>query len=125
MITETLGTFITERPRMIRHRRVRKKVHGVTERPRLAVFRSSRYIYAQVIDDSAGQTLVSSSSLDSEVRSSGSRGKIDGAAAVGASVAKRAIAKGINTVVFDRAGYKYHGRVRALADAAREEGLKF
>ena len=113
------------RPRMIRHRRVRKKVHGVTERPRLAVFRSSRYIYAQVIDDSAHQTLVSSSSLDSEVKAGGPRGKIDGAAAVGASVAKRAIAKGIKTVVFDRAGYKYHGRVRALADAARKEGLKF
>ena len=104
---------------------MRNQVQGVTERPRLAVFRSSRYIYAQVIDDSAAQTLVSSSSLDSEVKAGGPRGKIDGAAAVGASVAKRAIAKGIKTVVFDRAGYKYHGRVRALADAARKEGLKF
>ena len=113
------------RPRMIRHRRVRKKVQGVTERPRLAVFRSSRYIYAQVIDDSAAQTLVSSSSLDSEGKAGGPRGKIDGATAVGASVAKRAIAQGIKTVVFDRGGYKYHGRVRALADAARKEGLKF
>ncbi len=113
------------RPRMIRHRRVRKKVQGVAARPRLAIFRSSRYIYAQVIDDSAGETLVSSSSLDSDVRAAAAAGKIDGATAVGVSVAKRAIARGINTVVFDRGGYKYHGRVRALADAAREEGLKF
>lgn len=113
------------RPRMIRHRRVRKKVSGVAARPRLAVFRSSRYIYAQIIDDSAGQTLVSSSSLDSEVKAAAASGKMDGAAAVGASVAKRAIEKGINTVVFDRGGYKFHGRVRALANAAREEGLKF
>ena len=108
-----------------RVRRVRKKVRGVAGRPRLAVYRSNTNVYAQVIDDSADQTLVSSSSLDSEAKAGGPRGKIDGAAAVGASVAKRAIAKGIKTVVFDRAGYKYHGRVRALADAARKEGLKF
>ncbi len=107
---------------MVRHRRVRKKVSGVPERPRLAVYRSANNIYAQVIDDTAGNTLVSASTLDADVNVDG---KIDGAEAVGTAVAKRAMSAGIKTVVFDRGGYRYHGRVKALADAAREEGLDF
>ena len=97
---------------------------GVAERPRLSVYRSANNIYAQVIDDSAGNTLVSASTLDADVKGS-LNGKIDGAQAVGTAVAKRAMSVGITTVVFDRGGYRYHGRVKALADAAREEGLVF
>ena len=107
---------------MVRHRRVRKKVSGVAARPRLSVYRSANNIYAQVIDDTAGNTLVSASTLDTDVNSDG---KINGAEAVGTAVAKRAMSAGITTVVFDRGGYRYHGRVKALADAAREEGLDF
>ena len=109
---------------MVRHRRVRKKVSGVVARPRLSVYRSAKNIYAQVIDDSAGNTLVSASTLDTDVKVT-LTGKIDAAEAVGTAVAKRAISAGIKTVVFDRGGYRYHGRVKALADAAREEGLDF
>lgn len=112
-------------PRAIRHNRVRHKVAGAAQRPRLAVFRSNKHIYAQVIDDSAGHTLASSSTLDADVRSSREDGKTTVATLVGTSVAKRALAAGIDHVVFDRGGYRYHGRVKALAEAARQEGLKF
>ena len=113
--------------RIRRHRRVRAKVEGTAPRPRLCVFRSLNHIYAQVIDDSQGHTLTSASTLDSEIRNSATDGKIRMANAefVGSLVAKRALDKGITMVVFDRGGYKYHGRVKALAEAARREGLKF
>ena len=112
--------------RLKRHVRVRGKVSGTPERPRLNVFRSEKNIYAQVIDDQNGVTLVSASSLDKEIKGQNvSGGNAEGAKLVGALVAKRAIEKGITTVVFDRGGYIYHGRVAALAEAAREAGLKF
>jgi large subunit ribosomal protein L18 len=109
-----------------RHLRVRKKITGTPERPRLNVFRSIAGIYAQVIDDASGRTLVSASSVDKEMRSKvqGLK-KAEQAKLVGRTVAERAIGKGIQSVVFDRGGYKYIGRVRALADGAREAGLKF
>jgi large subunit ribosomal protein L18 len=112
-----------------RHTRVRKRVHGTPERPRLNVYRSSNNIYAQVIDDLAGHTLVAASSLEAplregkDARSAG--GNIDAAKAVGALIAQRAKEAGVSKVVFDRGGYLYHGRVQALADAARENGLDF
>ena len=109
------------RKRWIRHRRVRKKVRGVADRPRLAVFRSSNHIYAQVIDDDRGHTLAAATSL--EVTSGDT--KIVVAKSVGAEIARQALSAGVTTVVFDRGGYKYHGRVKALADAARSEGLSF
>ena len=105
-----------------RHQRIRRDMFGTAERPRLNVFRSNKNIYAQVIDDIEGVTLASASTLDKEV----SKGpKTEQAVAVGKLVAERASAKGISEVVFDRGGYLYHGRVKALADAARENGLKF
>ena len=109
------------RKRWIRHRRVRKKVRGVADRPRLAVFRSSNHIYAQVIDDDLGHTLASATSL--EVKSGDT--KVVVAKTVGMAVAKMAIAAGVTKVVFDRGGYQYHGRVKALAEAARTEGISF
>ncbi|HQK94146.1 MAG TPA: 50S ribosomal protein L18 [Armatimonadota bacterium] len=110
-----------------RHARLRKRVSGTAEKPRLAVFKSLRHVYAQVIDDTAGHTLVAASTLDKDVASSlsGPSGTVSAAAAVGAAVGKRALEKGITEVVFDRGGYPYHGRVAALADAAREAGLRF
>lgn len=112
--------------RIKRQTRVRKKIRGTTERPRLNVFKSARHIYAQVIDDTTGATLVASSTLVDEV-SSGLKysGNIEAAQKVGASVAKKALEKNITTVVFDRNGFLYHGRVKALAEAARENGLSF
>jgi len=118
-----------------RHRSIRKRIEGSTERPRLAVFRSTRHIYAQVIDDLAQKTLVSTSDMEggkeaaapaakAGEKSTGGKKK-DRAKAVGAAIAKKCLEKGIDKVVFDRAGYKYHGRVSALADGAREAGLKF
>jgi len=109
-----------------RHRRVRGKVIGTTSRPRLCVFRSLDHIYAQIIDDAKGQTLASASTLEPEIKGE-AQGKVKTARAevVGLLVAKRALSKGINQVVFDRGGYKYHGRVKALAEAARQAGLKF
>lgn len=109
-----------------RHLRVRKKVFGTSERPRLCVFRSEKHIYAQIIDDTVGHTLVSASTLDKELRNSLKKtwNKI-AAREVGKLIAKRALEKGIETVVFDRGGFKYHGRVKELADGAREAGLKF
>jgi len=113
--------------RQTRQLRVRKTVHGTTERPRLNVFRSNQNTYAQVIDDVLGKTLVSASTLDPEVkgRLEGSGGNVDAAKIVGEVVAKRALAAGVTTVVFDRAGFLYHGRIAALAEAAREAGLEF
>jgi large subunit ribosomal protein L18 len=109
-----------------RHRRVRKDVNGSSARPRLAVFRSHQHIYAQVIDDTEQHTLVAASSLEPELKSKlTTGGNIAAAAEVGKLVAERAKAKGIETVVFDRGGNLYHGRVQALADAAREAGLTF
>ena len=105
------------------HERIRAKVRGTAERPRLAVFRSLKHIYAQMIDDAQGHTLVSASSA--EKNSSASGGNIAGAKAIGRLVAERAKAKGITKAVFDRGGYKFHGRVAALAEAARENGLEF
>lgn len=115
-----------EAARRMRHRRIRRNIFGTPERPRLNVFRSLRNIYAQVIDDVHGHTLVSASTIDSEIRP-----RLDGltkaeqARVVGEAVAERALEQGIVKVVFDRGGYKYHGRVRALAEAAREGGLEF
>ncbi len=109
-----------------KHARVRKKVGGTTQRPRLCVFRSLSHIYAQVIDDTTGRTLVSASTLDQTIRDQAlSGGNKAGAAEVGKLIAARAQDEGITTVVFDRGGYIYHGRVAALAEAAREAGLKF
>ena len=109
-----------------RHRRVRKKVFGTPERPRLCVFRSLNHIYAQIIDDTNGHTLVTASTLDKELRElPGHKGNKEFAKKVGELIAERAIQLGINKVVFDRAGYKYHGCVKALADAARQKGLQF
>jgi len=111
-----------------RHHRVRKKVMGTAERPRLAVFRSNKHIVAQVIDDRSGRTLAAASTLDAGVRgngSTGSTGNKAAAATVGKLVGERAKAAGVTRVVFDRGGFLYHGRVAALADAAREAGLEF
>jgi large subunit ribosomal protein L18 len=107
-----------------RHERIRLRLTGTTGRPRLAVFRSLNQIYAQVIDDSAGRTLASASSLEKGLRES-SGTKSEQAKVVGRLIAERAKAAGVDKVVFDRAGFRYHGRVRALADAARESGLDF
>ncbi len=110
--------------RQRRHRRVRRKVSGSAERPRLSVFRSNRHIYAQIIDDRAGRTLVSASSMDSELDLTG-KNKSDVAAEVGRVLARRAREEGMERVVFERGGNLYHGRVKALADGAREGGLVF
>jgi large subunit ribosomal protein L18 len=112
--------------RMKRHSRVRKNLSGTQERPRLNVFRSLNHIYAQIINDETGTTLVSASTMDKEVGAMlNYGGNINAAQAVGKTVAERALAKGISKVVFDRGGYLYHGRVAALAAAAREAGLEF
>lgn len=112
--------------RIRRHRRVRARISGTASRPRLNVFRSLSHIYAQVIDDEAGHTLVSASTVDREVRGDvDGKSKLESAQMVGELVAKRAQELGIKNVVFDRGGYKYHGRVKALADAARKAGLDF
>lgn len=115
-----------KRLRKVRHIRLRKKITGTPERPRLAVFRSLRHIYAQVIDDTTGRTLAAASSADAIKEAGGPIvPKIDVSTAVGKLVAERAMAEGITTVVFDRGGCKFHGRVKALAEATREAGLKF
>ena len=110
--------------RAVRHIRLRKKLSGSPTRPRLCVFRSLKHIYAQIIDDTAGATLVAATSHEA-VKPSDGTSKISAAAAVGKLVAERAKAAGITTVVFDRGGYKFHGRVKALAEATREEGILF
>ncbi|TYO95716.1 LSU ribosomal protein L18P [Geothermobacter ehrlichii] len=112
--------------RIKRQTRVRKKVRGTAERPRLSVFRSSRHIYVQLIDDVARKTLVSASTMSKEIAGElNSTGNVEAARAVGKAIAEKAIAQNINKVVFDRNGFLYHGRVKALADAAREAGLSF
>ena len=112
--------------RLQRHKRVRRKITGTTQRPRLCVFRSSNNIYAQIIDYANRVTLTAASSLDAEVKGAVNHGgNKEAAKMVGAMIAKRAIEKGITEVVFDRGGYLYHGRVQVLAEAAREAGLKF
>jgi large subunit ribosomal protein L18 len=116
----------TSESRDRRHRRIRVKVQGTPERPRLNVYRSLEHIYAQVIDDSAGSTLAAASTLDKEVRKAiDGKSKTDAAKIVGQIVASRAKSAGINKVVFDRGGNRYHGRIKALADGAREGGLDF
>ncbi len=112
--------------RLARHKRVRKKVHGTPERPRLCVFRSLKAIYAQVVNDAEGHTVAAASSLEPEIKASGSGlSKTEVSKLVGKTIAQRTKTAGASTVVFDRGGYLYHGRVKALADAAREEGLVF
>jgi large subunit ribosomal protein L18 len=107
-----------------RHRRVRKKIMGTAQRPRLAVFRSNKHVYAQAIDDMAGRTLCAASTVEAEQRT-GSTSTVDAAKSVGLLLAQRAREAGISTVVFDRGGFTYHGRVAAVADGAREGGLVF
>jgi large subunit ribosomal protein L18 len=104
------------------HRRIRRKVRGTTERPRLAIYRSLNHIYAQVIDDERGATLASASTTEKDLRG-GTGGNVEAAERVGRTIAERAMAAGVSSVVFDRGGYLYHGRVKALTDAAREAGL--
>ncbi len=112
--------------RKIRHKRLRRKVRGTAERPRLAVFRSLKHTYVQVIDDDRGHTLVATSTLDPNVMSGeGELSKTQIAGRVGASIAQKALEQGVKQVVFDRGGYKFHGRVMALADEARKAGLEF
>ncbi len=112
--------------RLRRQRHVRNKMHGTPERPRLAVFRSSKHIYAQVINDETGTTLAAASTLDADIKTAQAYGGNKAAAAlVGKSIAEKAKQAGIDSICFDRRSYKYHGRVQALADAAREAGLKF
>ena len=108
-----------------RHRRVRKKVVGAPDRPRLSVYRSHKHIYAQVIDDSVGCTLVSASSLSPEFKKKADGGSVAGAREIGKLVGRKCVEKKIAKVVFDRGGYKYHGRIKALADGVREAGVKF
>ena len=111
--------------RRIRYR-IRRKVSGTAQKPRLAVFRSDKHIYAQAIDDGSGRTIAHASSLDADLKGDVKRGgNVDAAKAVGGAIAARLKNKGIEDVVFDRGGYLYHGRIKALADAAREAGLKF
>lgn len=120
MIERTSRSLIRERI----HKRIRRRLQGTPERPRLAVFRSLKHIYAQVIDDRSGRTLVSASSHEKESPMK-SGGNVEGAREIGKLIAERAQSKGIKAVVYDRGGYIYHGRVKALADAAREAGLEF
>ncbi|KAI4451561.1 50S ribosomal protein L18 [Eubacterium plexicaudatum ASF492] len=109
-----------------KHRRLRNRISGTTERPRLAVFRSNNHMYAQIIDDTVGNTIAAASTLDKDVKDAVEKtNNVAAAAQVGTVIAKRALEKGITTVVFDRGGYIYQGKVQALADAAREAGLTF
>jgi len=111
--------------RQKRHKRVRVRVSGTAEKPRLCIYRSLKHIYAQLIDDSTHRTLLTCSTLEGEFKDLPGKDTVEGARAVGTALAKKALEKGISEAVFDRNGYKYHGRVAALADAAREAGLKF
>ena len=120
----TNKTDAKRRSRIRRHARVRSTVHGTRERPRLAVFRSNRHVVAQVIDDNAGVTLASASTQEADLKG-GTTGNKEAAATVGERIADRAKAAGVTTVVFDRGGFRFHGRVPALADAARDGGLEF
>lgn len=121
-----MKTLHTHVRRERRHRRVRARIAGTAARPRLNVFRSARHIFAQIIDDAQGHTLVAASTLDAEVRANAPQwNKKDEAKAVGKLLAQRALAKGVKQVIFDRGGYQYHGRVKALAEGSREGGLEF
>ena len=121
-----MSTATKEEKRQHRHKRVKKKVVGTTEKPRLNIFKSLNHIYAQIIDDFEGKTLAAASSNDKELKGkTKTGGNIEAAKTVGGLIAKRALDKGIKKIVFDRSGYLYHGRVKALADAAREGGLQF
>ncbi|MFS0840744.1 50S ribosomal protein L18 [Paenibacillus sp. 1P03SA] len=111
--------------RLKRHLRVRKKIQGTTARPRLNIFRSEKHMYAQIIDDVNGVTVASASTQDKELKEVGNGGNVEAARKVGELIANRAKEKGVSQVVFDRGGYLYHGRVQALAEAAREAGLEF
>ena len=111
--------------RLRRHRRVRKKIHGTALRPRLAVFRSNKHLSVQLIDDDAGVTLAAASTNEADLRANGSGASVDAATRVGTLIAERAKAAGIEKVVFDRGGFAYHGRIAAVASAAREAGLEF
>lgn len=111
--------------RITRHRRVRKKIHGTAARPRMAVYRSNRHITVQVIDDDSGRTLAAASTVEADQRSSGAGSSVDAATRVGVLIAERARAAGVSAVVFDRGGFQYHGRIAAVAAAAREAGLEF
>ncbi|WP_438435306.1 50S ribosomal protein L18 [Gorillibacterium sp. sgz500922] len=111
--------------RLKRHLRVRKKIQGTVERPRLSIYRSSKHMYAQIIDDVNGKTLAAASTQDKELQNVANGGNIEAAVQVGNLIAKRAKEQGVEKVVFDRGGYLYHGRIKALADAAREGGLEF
>lgn len=116
----------TKEARQKRKLRIRKRVFGTAEKPRLSVYRSLKHIYAQIIDDTQGRTLVSASTLDPAVRDSvANGGNIESAKMIGKLIGERALEKGIKKVVFDRGGFLYHGRIKALADAAREAGLEF
>ena len=122
MVSKKSRTVVREQ----KHRRLRNRFSGTAERPRLAVFRSNNHMYAQIIDDTVGKTLVSASTLDKVVKAELEKTNIvEAAAAVGTVVAKRALEKGINTVVYDRGGFIYAGKIKALAEAAREAGLEF
>jgi len=115
-----------EQSRIKRHQRIRKRLQGTGEKPRLSVYKSLNHIYAQLIDDAVGKTILSASTLEKEIRTALKHGgNLEAAKKVGVSLAQKALGKKITTVVFDRAGYQYHGCVKALADAAREQGLKF
>jgi large subunit ribosomal protein L18 len=122
-----MGTTTRAKARLRRKKKVRKKIRGTPARPRLMVFRSSKHIYAQIIDDTLAKTLVDASSLSKEIKPQilGEGGNKEGASIVGESIAKRSLEKGIKRVVFDRNGFLFHGRIKALADTAREHGLEF
>ena len=122
-----MGAVSRAEARLRRKKRVRKKVRGTPEKPRLCVFRSSRHIYAQIIDDTTGRSLVAACSLSKDIAGNTAHkgGNKEGAALVGAAIADRALKNGIREVVFDRNGFLYHGRVKSLSEAAREQGLKF
>ena len=121
-----MGKIKPRAARLRRHKRIRATVRGTTARPRLCVFRSSNHIYAQIIDDSEGHTLTSASTIVQEIKDEAAdKVKANMSELVGSMVANRALSKGITQVIFDRGGYKYHGRVKALAEAARQGGLKF
>ena len=122
MVSKKSRTVVREQ----KHRRLRNRFSGTAERPRLAVFRSNNHMYAQIIDDTVGNTLVSASTLEKDVKAELEKtNNVEAAAKLGTVIAKKALDKGINTVVFDRGGFIYQGKVKALADAAREAGLEF
>nr|WP_154750674.1 50S ribosomal protein L18 [Planomicrobium sp. YIM 101495] len=123
-VTSVITKIDKNASRKKRHARVRSKITGTAERPRLNVFRSNKYIYAQLIDDVTGTTLVSASSLEKDFAGE-STSNVEAAAKIGETIAKRATEKNVTSIVFDRGGYLYHGRVKALAEAARENGLEF